>query len=62
MLDTHLGARSDLGFWNCILDLILDPRNPFEPGRRRPPRKDFVLAVILVGLPIGAVVYFNFWS
>jgi len=62
MLDTHLGARSNLGFWNCILDLILDPRNPFEPGRPRPPRKDFVLAVILVGLPIGAVVYFNLWS
>ena len=44
-----------------ILDWVLEPQNPFEPEKRRGARKDFVLVVVLVGLPVGAFVYFNFW-
>ena len=61
MLVRHLEGRRDLGLWKSILDLVLEPQNPFEPEKRRGARKDFVLVVVLVGLPVGAFVYFNFW-
>jgi hypothetical protein len=57
----YLEGRRDLGCWKGLVDFVLEPQNPFEPGKRREPRKDFVLAAVLVGLPLGAFVYFNFW-
>jgi hypothetical protein len=57
----YLEGRRDLGFWKGLVDFVLEPQNPFEPEKRREPRKDFVLAAVLVGLPLGAFVYFNFW-
>ncbi len=62
MLDSYLKARCDLGFWKSILDLILEPQNPFEPQMRRTPKRGFVLVILLLGLPLGAFAYFNFWS
>lgn len=55
-------TRRDLGIWKSILDLILEPQNPFEPAMRRNSRKGFVLVIVLLGLPVGAFLYFNFWS
>ena len=60
MLTRYLNGRSDLGFWKSILNLVLEPQNPFEPEKRRGPRKDFALVAVLVGLPLGAFIYFNF--
>jgi hypothetical protein len=57
----YLEGRRDLGFWKGLLDLVLEPQNPFEPEKRRETSKDFVLAAVLIGLPIGAFFYFNFW-
>ncbi|HEV3275585.1 MAG TPA: hypothetical protein VG860_02110 [Terriglobia bacterium] len=57
----HVKARRDLGLWKAFLDLVLEPQNPFEPTKRREPRKAFVLAAVLIGLPLAAFVYFNFW-
>ena len=64
MYDTlvkYLEGRHDLGFWKGLVDFVLEPQNPFEPEKRREPKKEFVLAAVLVGLPLGAFVYFNFW-
>ncbi len=61
MLAKHLRGRRDLGLWKSILDLVLEPQNPFEPEQRRGPSKDFLLIAVLAGLPVGAFVYFNFW-
>jgi len=57
----YLEGRHDLGFWKGLVDFVLEPQNPFEPEKRREPKKEFVLAAVLVGLPLGAFVYFNFW-
>lgn len=57
----YFKSRRDLGLWQAFLDLILEPPNPFEPKMRRKPGQGLVLAVIVVGLPLAAFVYFNFW-
>jgi hypothetical protein len=57
----HLKGRRDVGLWKGLLDFVLEPPNPFEPKKRREPRKEFVLVAVLAGLPLGAFVYFNFW-
>ena len=61
MLAKHFSSRPDLGLWKRILDVVLQPKNPFEPQLRRRPRRDFVLLVVLAGMPVGAFIYFNFW-
>lgn len=61
VLVKYFKARPDLGLWKAFLDLVLDPQNPFEPTKRREPRKAFVLAAVLVGLPLAAFAYFNLW-
>jgi hypothetical protein len=59
VLVRYFKARRDLGLWKAFLDLVLDPQNPFEPTKRRQPRRAFVLAVVLIGLPLAALCYFN---
>ena len=61
ILVKHLKGRQDVGLWKGLLDFVLEPPNPFEPEKRREPRKEFVLVAVLVGLLVGAFVYFNFW-
>ena len=61
VLVTYFKARRDLGLWKAFLELVLEPQNPFEPTKRREPRRAFVLAGILIGLPLAAFFYFNFW-
>jgi hypothetical protein len=61
ILVKYLEGRRDLGFWKGLVDFVLEPQNPFEPEKRREPKRDFVLTAVLVGLPFGAFVYFNFW-
>jgi hypothetical protein len=61
VLVRYLKGRRDLGLWKAFLGLVLEPSNPFEPEKRREPRKSFVLVAVLVGLPLAAVFYFNFW-
>ena len=43
----------------AIADLMLQPRNPFDPKAPRQPKKDFVLLVLFGALGVGAFVYFN---
>jgi hypothetical protein len=61
MLVKYFKGRRDLGLWTVFLGLVLEPPNPFEPEKRREPRKSFVLVAVLVGLPLAAVFYFNLW-
>ncbi len=51
--------RSDIGLRNRILNVLLDPRNPFDPKRRRAPRKDLVVIAALAVFALSAVIYFN---
>lgn len=61
VLVRYFNARRDLGLRKALLDRVLDPQNPFEPAKRREPRRALVLAVVLIGLPLAALFYFNCW-
>lgn len=61
-LRKYLGRRSDLGFWNAIRAIVLQPRRPFESQSARKPQQWFVLFLIFSATLLGAVVYFNFWN
>jgi hypothetical protein len=52
-------ARTDIGIKNHILNLFLEPRNPFEPRRMRSPRMEAVVFGTLLALVLTAVLGFN---
>ena len=51
--------RADIGIANHILNLFLEPRNPFEPKRVRKPKMDAVVFGTLLALVVIAVLVFN---
>jgi hypothetical protein len=58
----HLRRCPELGLGKAIVDLVLAPPNPFEPDRRRLPRKAFVLVAFSLLTLAGVFVYFNLFS
>lgn len=51
--------RADIGIRNHVLNLFLEPRNPFEPGRIRRPKMEATVFGILFALVAIAVLAFN---
>ena len=51
--------RADIGIANHILNLFLEPRNPFEPKRVRNPKMNAVVFGTLLALVVIAVLVFN---
>ena len=60
LLREKLRARGDLGVGNLVKNMVLEPRNPFEPARRRLPKREVVAVGSLVAMLFGALVWFNF--
>ena len=52
-------ARSDIGLRNHSLNVFLEPRNPFEPGRMRRPKMEATLFGTLFALAAIAFLAFN---
>jgi len=61
-LRTNLEAKPDLGVWKGILDLLLEPVNPFEPDKRRLPKKGVAFMGLMALLLLLACAPFNLWS
>jgi hypothetical protein len=51
--------RADIGVANHVLNLFLEPRNPFEPKRVRKPKMEAVVLGTLLALVVIAVLAFN---
>jgi hypothetical protein len=51
--------RTDLAVVNHTLNLFLEPRNPFEPGRARKPKMEAIVFGTLIALVATAVLAFN---
>ena len=58
-LAAYLDARPEIGFTKMLLDLALEPQEPFKADARRPFRKSFVIAVVFCSILVGWFVWFN---
>ena len=52
-------GRSDIGLRNHILNVFLEPRNPFEPGRMRRPKMEGTVFGTLFAVAAIAILAFN---
>ncbi len=59
LFSLYFKARNDIGFANMLLDLALQPRDPFKPWERRKFKKGFVATMLL---PVVAVAWFIYFS
>jgi hypothetical protein len=59
MLKLLRGRRGDQGVRNLLADIVLLPRNPFEPERRRSPKRAVVTIVLLLLVLFAAAIWFN---
>ena len=57
--EASMRHRVDLGMRNRLAYLLLEPRNPFEPARRRKPKMETVVFGTLFTLVIAALLLFN---
>ena len=56
---TAFEARMEQRLVNRALNVFLEPRNPFEPERRRKPKMETVIFGMLFGVAIAAFLFFN---
>ncbi len=57
--EASMRRRADLGLRNRLANLLLEPRNPFEPARRRKPKMETVVFGTLFALVIATLLVFN---
>ena len=48
------------GIANLLGNVVLEPRNPFEPKRHRNPKREVVAAVLECAVLLAVWFYFNF--
>jgi hypothetical protein len=59
VFEAKIEQRPDIGVLNRMLNIFFEPRNPFEPGKTRKPKMETVLFGMLLGVVIGAFLFFN---
>jgi hypothetical protein len=55
----YLRTRSEIGLTRMLIDLALEPQDPFKPDARRNFRKGFVLATVFSTAFIAWFFWFN---
>ncbi len=59
-LKEYFGQLPDIGLGKAIVNLCLNPRNPFEPEKRRLPRRGFLFGAGMFLSAVAWFLYFNF--
>lgn len=59
LFEDYFRSRPDIGFTKMLLDLVLEPRNPFKPWEPRKAKKGFVVAVLFL---LVACAWFGYFS
>jgi hypothetical protein len=59
-LQVMIRQRNDTGFRLAISDAVLEPKNPFEPKKRRRPKGALAVAIGLFLVLALIFVYFSF--
>ena len=55
----YFKTRPEIGFGKLLLDVALEPRDPFKPWEPRRWKKGFLAAVLVVCLAAAWFVYWN---
>jgi hypothetical protein len=55
----YFKCRPDIGFGKLLLDIALEPRNPFKPWEPRKAKKGFVVAVLFLLVVCAWFGYFS---
>jgi hypothetical protein len=58
-LADYLDGRPEIGFYRMLVNLALEPREPFKPDGRRTARKGFVVALVFAAAFVAWFVWFN---
>lgn len=61
LLRARLKRCPELGLSNLIVNMVLEPPDPFKPKKRRLPRKGFVLVAASLVSVVGVFIAFNLW-
>jgi hypothetical protein len=59
ILRADISRRSDVGIVKAVLNLVLEPQNPFDSTKRRQPRKLAVLSALVLIAAFACFAYFN---
>ena len=58
-LNDYCKRQPDIGLRKALVSLAFRPRNPFEPEKRRLPRRGFVFGACMFLSAVAWFVYFN---
>ncbi len=59
VLSQYIGSRPDIGAFKAVSDIVLEPRNPFEPKAARALRRWVVFFALVAALAIATLAYFG---
>ena len=59
LFEDYFRSRPDIGFLKMLLDLALEPRDPFKLWERRRWKKGFVTVLLFVLAALGWFGYFS---
>jgi hypothetical protein len=59
-LKEYFGRLPDIGLGKAVVNLCLNPQNPFEPEKRRLPRRGFLFGAGMFLSAVAWFLYFNF--
>lgn len=62
ILCAEIRRRPDVGIGKAVLTLFFEPQNPFDPGKKRQPRKLTVLITLSLLSAFACFAYFNLTS
>lgn len=58
-LNENFERQADLGLRKALVNLVLRRRNPFQPEKKRLPKRGFLFAACMFLSAIAWFVYFN---
>jgi hypothetical protein len=54
-----LKGRPDIGLRKVVMNVAIEPQNPFDAAARRNLRLGFIVAGVLLFATLGVLIYFN---
>jgi len=59
-IEQALAQQPHIGLRKAVMNIVLEPRSPFDPQARRKPRAGFMLGALFCTAAVVCFCYFNF--